>query len=139
MQLARVDTAVVSLPCCLPSPLHRSLDCLVNNAGFHPPIAPVDSMHTPGSYAYNVRARVARAPRRRSSCFVPRAEMYDVLRVNLVAPWVLCKAALPHLRATQGSIVNIASVSGYFGQIGSAGYCATKGTVHSCTDCYLVA
>lgn len=73
----------------------------MNNAGFHPPITPIDEMDTRGLHA--------------------------VLAVNLVGPWILCKAALPHLRATGGSIVNVASVSGHFGQIGSAGYCASKG------------
>ena len=52
--------------------------------------------------------------------------MRDVLAVNLIAPWLLCKLAMPHLRATKGSVVNVASVSGYFGQVGSSAYCASK-------------
>lgn len=34
------------------------------------------------------------------------------LMVNLTAPFLLIKAALPHLRATRGAIVNIGSIEG---------------------------
>jgi NAD(P)-dependent dehydrogenase (short-subunit alcohol dehydrogenase family) len=34
---------------------------------------------------------------------------------------------VPHLRKTAGNIINISSLSGYFGQAGSSTYCATKG------------
>ena len=77
------------------------LDLVVNNAGWHPPPAPIDAFS--------------------------RADFERVLAVNLVAPWELCREALPHLRATRGSIVNVSSISGTFGQAGSATYCASKG------------
>lgn len=34
--------------------------------------------------------------------------------------------SVPHLRKTAGNIINISSLSGYFGQAGSSVYCATK-------------
>ncbi len=34
------------------------------------------------------------------------------LTVNLTAPFLMTKAALPHLRATRGSIVNVGSTEG---------------------------
>jgi meso-butanediol dehydrogenase/(S,S)-butanediol dehydrogenase/diacetyl reductase len=48
------------------------------------------------------------------------------LAVNLNAPFYLCRAALPHLLARGGNIVNVSSVAGVEGQAYSAGYCAAK-------------
>ena len=48
------------------------------------------------------------------------------LAVNLHGPFHLCHAALPHLLAVGGNIVNVASVAGLEGQAYSAGYCAAK-------------
>jgi meso-butanediol dehydrogenase/(S,S)-butanediol dehydrogenase/diacetyl reductase len=48
------------------------------------------------------------------------------LAVNLNGPFFLCHAALPHLLATGGNIVNVASIAGIEGQAYSAGYCAAK-------------
>src|SRR5712692_11480465 len=59
------------------------LDCLVNNAGYHPPTEPIDSFTA--------------------------ADFREVLATNLVGPFVACKAALPWLRKTRGSIVNVGS------------------------------
>ena len=55
------------------------------------------------------------------------------LMVNLTAPFLLIKAALPHLRATRGSIVNIGSVEGLGSNPGHAAYCASKAGVHGLT------
>lgn len=52
-----------------------------------------------------------------------------VLGVNLKAVFFMCKAAIPHLRATQGSIVNISSDAGRQGNRNAAAYCASKGGV----------
>lgn len=49
------------------------------------------------------------------------------LDVNLTGPFMVCRAALPHLRATAGCIVNVASVAGLEGQAYTAAYCASKG------------
>ena len=48
------------------------------------------------------------------------------LSVNLSGPFHLCRAALPHLLAGGGNIVNVASIAGVEGQAYSAGYCAAK-------------
>jgi meso-butanediol dehydrogenase/(S,S)-butanediol dehydrogenase/diacetyl reductase len=48
------------------------------------------------------------------------------LAVNLNGPFYLCRAALPHLLARGGNIVNVASIAGVEGQAYSAGYCAAK-------------
>lgn len=48
------------------------------------------------------------------------------LAVNLNGPFFLCRAALPHLLARGGNIVNVASIAGVEGQAYSAGYCSAK-------------
>ncbi|OBJ48822.1 SDR family NAD(P)-dependent oxidoreductase [Mycobacterium asiaticum] len=50
----------------------------------------------------------------------------DDLAVNLNGPFFLCRAALPHLLARGGNIVNVASIAGVEGQAYSAGYCSAK-------------
>jgi meso-butanediol dehydrogenase / (S,S)-butanediol dehydrogenase / diacetyl reductase len=50
----------------------------------------------------------------------------DDLAVNLNGPFFLCRAALPHLLARGGNIVNVGSIAGVEGQAYSAGYCAAK-------------
>jgi NAD(P)-dependent dehydrogenase (short-subunit alcohol dehydrogenase family) len=54
-------------------------------------------------------------------------EWHRVLDVNLTGPFLVCRAAVPHLRATRGCIVNIASIAGVEGQAYTAAYCASKG------------
>ncbi|KAF1070253.1 MAG: 4-formylbenzenesulfonate dehydrogenase TsaC1/TsaC2 [Pseudomonas citronellolis] len=49
-----------------------------------------------------------------------------VLGVNLKAAFYLCQAAIPHLKESRGSIVNISSDSGRQAYRGSAAYCASK-------------
>lgn len=56
-----------------------------------------------------------------------------VLRVNLTAPFLLIKAALPHLRAGKGSIVNIGSIEGLGSNPTHAAYCASKAGLHGLT------
>jgi meso-butanediol dehydrogenase / (S,S)-butanediol dehydrogenase / diacetyl reductase len=48
------------------------------------------------------------------------------LAVNLNGPFYLCRAALPHLLETGGTIVNVTSIAGVEGEVYSAGYCAAK-------------
>lgn len=55
------------------------------------------------------------------------------LNVNLTAPFLLIRAALPHLRKTQGSIVNTGSVEGDTANPGHAAYCVTKSGIHGLT------
>ena len=55
------------------------------------------------------------------------ADWERVLRVNLTAPFVLCRELLPHLRANGGGrIVNIASTASVQGYQHQAAYCASK-------------
>ena len=55
------------------------------------------------------------------------------LTVNLTAPFLLIKAALPHLRKTRGSIVNIGSIEGLGSNPNHAAYCASKAGLHGLT------
>jgi meso-butanediol dehydrogenase / (S,S)-butanediol dehydrogenase / diacetyl reductase len=48
------------------------------------------------------------------------------LAVNLNGPFYLSRAALPHLLAAGGNIVNVSSIAGVEGEVYSAGYCAAK-------------
>lgn len=48
------------------------------------------------------------------------------INVNLTAPFLLIRAALPYLRKTQGSIVNTSSVEGLAANPRHAAYCTTK-------------
>ncbi|OGV73151.1 MAG: hypothetical protein A3K19_15030 [Lentisphaerae bacterium RIFOXYB12_FULL_65_16] len=55
------------------------------------------------------------------------ADWDRVLRVNATAPFLFCRAVLPHMREQGGGrIVNIASTSGVQGYVGQAAYCASK-------------
>lgn len=55
------------------------------------------------------------------------------MRVNLTAPFLLIKAALPHLRETRGSIVNVGSIEGLGSNPRHAAYCASKAGLHGLT------
>ena len=55
------------------------------------------------------------------------------LTVNLTAPFLMIQAALPHLRATRGSIVNVGSIEGLGANPGHAAYCASKAGLHGLT------
>ena len=57
----------------------------------------------------------------------------QILSVNLTGTFLMTQAALPHLLATKGSIVNMASTAGQAGQPWSAAYSAAKGGVLSLT------
>jgi NAD(P)-dependent dehydrogenase (short-subunit alcohol dehydrogenase family) len=51
------------------------------------------------------------------------------LGVNLTGPMLMSHAALPHLRASRGNIVTIASIAGLRAQPYQAAYCASKAGV----------
>lgn len=55
------------------------------------------------------------------------------LTVNLTAPFLMIQAALPHLRQTRGSIVNVGSIEGLGANPGHAAYCASKAGLHGLT------
>jgi NAD(P)-dependent dehydrogenase (short-subunit alcohol dehydrogenase family) len=92
--------------------LHGRLDCLINNAGWHPPKRPIDGFSI--------------------------EEFEDLIRLNLVSYFVACKYALPHLRETHGSIINMGSLVGSFGQEWSTTYVATKGGISAFTKALAV-
>lgn len=82
---------------------HGRLDCLINNAGWHPPHQPIDD-------------------------FTP-ADFRALLELNVMSVFVACRTALPWLRRTQGCIINIASLVATLGQHYATTYVATKGAV----------
>lgn len=57
------------------------------------------------------------------------ADWDRVIDVNLKGTFLMCRAAIPALRATHGSIVNLASDAGLQANRGAAVYCASKGGV----------
>jgi len=57
----------------------------------------------------------------------------DTIQVNLTAPFFLTKAAIPHLKATKGAIVNVGSIEGLGSNPRHPAYCASKGGLHALT------
>ena len=76
------------------------LDCIVNNAGWHPPAMTIDET--------SVEDYVA------------------LLRLNLVSTFMGCKFAVPHLRKTRGAIINMSSEVGLIGQAAAPSYVSSK-------------
>ncbi len=64
---------------------------------------------------------------------MPLADWERSLRINLTAPFMLIKAALPHLREVKGAIVNIGSIEGLGSNPTHAAYCASKAGLHGLT------
>jgi NAD(P)-dependent dehydrogenase (short-subunit alcohol dehydrogenase family) len=82
---------------------YEKLDCLINNAGWHPPHKPIDQFSVD--------------------------DFRDLLDLNLVSIFAACKFALPHLRRTKGNIINLSSLVGKMGQLHATTYVATKGAI----------
>lgn len=61
------------------------------------------------------------------------ADWERTIAVNLTTPFMLIRAALPHLRKTRGSIVNIGSIEGLGSNPRHAAYCASKAGLHGLT------
>jgi len=53
----------------------------------------------------------------------------ETMKVNVNGMFYICRAALPHLRASKGTIVNIASDAALTGSYHLTAYCASKGAV----------
>ena len=52
-----------------------------------------------------------------------------MIAINLTGQFLVCQAALPHILASKGAIINTASVAGVKSHPYSAAYCASKGGV----------
>jgi NAD(P)-dependent dehydrogenase (short-subunit alcohol dehydrogenase family) len=63
----------------------------------------------------------------------PLAEWNRILGVNLTGTFLVCRAAIPHLLATRGSIVNTGSTAGLAGHPWTCAYSASKGGVLALT------
>jgi len=87
--------------------LHGRIDCLINNAGWHPPPKSIDGFSV--------------------------AEFRELLELNLVGVFAACQLALPALRAARGNIINMSSLVGRIGQHHATTYVATKGAVTAFT------
>ena len=103
----------VSSPADIEKTVNRSiksfgkLDCLINNAGYHPPLAPLDQFD--------------------------HRDAIDLMNTNFVSQFEFCRLCLKYLRRTRGSIVNMSSCTSRIGQEGGALYSATKGAICSFT------
>jgi NAD(P)-dependent dehydrogenase (short-subunit alcohol dehydrogenase family) len=60
----------------------------------------------------------------------------DIFSVNVVGPSLLARAALPHLKATQGTIINISSTFGHRPAAGLSHYAASKAALEHLTRCW---
>ncbi len=88
------------------------IDCLLNNAGWHPPQKAIDD--------FSVQ------------------DFRDLLEVNLVSIFTACKFALPHLRQSRGNIINMSSLVAAIGQRHATTYVATKGAITAFTKALAV-
>ena len=84
------------------------LDTMVNNAGYNP-------IHM-------------------DACDMSIESYQRVLATNLMGEFYGCKFAIPHLRKTTGSIINMSSILSKVGQEQTAGYSSTKGGINSMTQ-----
>lgn len=64
---------------------------------------------------------------------MPLQDWQATLDINLTAPFLLIKYALPYLKKTGGSIVNIGSIEGFAANPSHAAYCASKAGLHGLT------
>jgi meso-butanediol dehydrogenase/(S,S)-butanediol dehydrogenase/diacetyl reductase len=64
---------------------------------------------------------------------VSEADWDRIVAINLSSVFFLSQAAIPHLLATQGVIVNMASAAAVRGQAYTSPYCATKAAVVALT------
>lgn len=62
------------------------------------------------------------------------ADFHRIYAVNVVGPYQMVRAALPHLRAARpGAVVNISSIAGLMGGGSSIAYAASKGALNTLT------
>ncbi|MEH6457294.1 MAG: SDR family oxidoreductase [Cocleimonas sp.] len=64
---------------------------------------------------------------------MPLEDWQSTMMVNLTAPFLLIKHAIPYLRKTSGAIVNIGSIEGLASNPQHPAYCASKAGIHGLT------
>ena len=69
---------------------------------------------------------------------MPLANWMQTININLTAPFLMIKAALPHLRQTQGAIINTGSIEGLGSNPMHAAYGASKAGLHGLTKAVAV-
>jgi 3-oxoacyl-[acyl-carrier protein] reductase/pteridine reductase len=62
------------------------------------------------------------------------AQWDEVFETNARGPFLMAREALPHLRASEGRIINIGSLGGLRAWPGHADYCASKAALHMLTQ-----
>jgi NAD(P)-dependent dehydrogenase (short-subunit alcohol dehydrogenase family) len=60
-------------------------------------------------------------------------EFQNIININLIGTFLLCRETLPYLIKTKGNIINAASTSTFFGHPYMAAYSASKGGIASMT------
>lgn len=63
------------------------------------------------------------------------ADFREVMEINFLGVVNVTRAVLPHLKASRGRLVNIASVAGLTGTFGYTPYCAAKHALVGFTEC----
>ncbi|XP_077979043.1 L-fucose dehydrogenase-like [Glandiceps talaboti] len=86
---------------------YGKIDCLVNNAGWHPPEETIDD--------------------------ISAEHFRDLFNLNLINYFLFSKYSLPHLRKTKGNIINMSSLVAKIGQQHAVPYVTTKGAIDAFT------
>jgi L-fucose dehydrogenase len=110
LKIAEVDALFVSCDVCCEQDMQQlfeqainrfgRLDCVVNNAGWHPPAQSIEQVSV--------------------------EDFEQLVRLNLTSTFMGCKFAIPHLRETRGSIINMSSAVAAVGQNAAPAYVSTK-------------
>jgi NAD(P)-dependent dehydrogenase (short-subunit alcohol dehydrogenase family) len=70
----------------------------------------------------------------RSNIETTDATLFDrAIAINVRAPLLMIKAALPHLKQSQGAVLNIGSVNAYCGEANQLAYSISKGALMTLT------
>lgn len=70
----------------------------------------------------------------RSNLQTTDAALFDrCMAINVRAPLLLIRAALPHLKRSQGCVLNIGSINGYCGEANQLAYSISKGALMTLT------
>jgi NAD(P)-dependent dehydrogenase (short-subunit alcohol dehydrogenase family) len=80
-----------------------NIDCLINNCGYLPKRRPLDEIEV--------------------------EDFEHVLKTNLISMFISCKHALPYIRKSKGTIINMSSIIGITGQEGSVMYTSIKAAI----------